>query len=484
MSEAPLLRPVKPDLTPECAAFVNTLRELFVGLGISVRRYAARRHRDAGSISRFLNGSRVPPWEFVEDLLRDLAEVQQIPVKPEVFTHIRNQHREALRVSNAGLYELQVLNDQLEQADREQRQAAVREQALLEALQARQRRIAELEIERRQLESDWTEERIAKQKLSELHLDRVRDHVSEIDRLRQEVEELRIKLHEAETLNQTAESRCKALEEQIEELESKYASKSSEAPPAENSPNVKQQTVKIAYESGKRYVDFITGSSIEKIIEEIVRRETYDARPPRQLYDAIAAHVDLATLTEIFSRLEEAAQETAAYTLLRAVLRNSAVDIVFAVLNSAEAEILRVRTYRADDMLLWFTYDSSPSRIIDLLKLLRQKEKEDWSVSLLQKAGQGDYGETVKLLQVIALVESSDTRTILSSTARNVDADSLPRFLHALRNDTMNEQADWLIKEFVKARKASVEALRTSLQVLGATADLRALERVTAERNG
>ncbi|MFD0386018.1 hypothetical protein ACFQ2B_37415 [Streptomyces stramineus] len=89
-----------------------------------------------------------------------MAEARQQPVQAEVLSHIKSLHRAALRVSNATLYEVQILQDQLEDADRAHQQAEVREQALLEALQARQHRIAELETERKQLEISWTTERM------------------------------------------------------------------------------------------------------------------------------------------------------------------------------------------------------------------------------------------------------------------------------------------------------------------------------------
>lgn len=62
------LHPLGENLPEECRVFAVELRKLFLGLGISVRRYAVRRHRDPSTVSRFLNGTRIPPWEFVFDL--------------------------------------------------------------------------------------------------------------------------------------------------------------------------------------------------------------------------------------------------------------------------------------------------------------------------------------------------------------------------------------------------------------------------------
>ncbi|QCW76589.1 hypothetical protein EQG64_00325 [Streptomyces sp. S6] len=57
------LRPLGEDLTQESRALAQALRELFEGLDVSVRRYAARHRRDPGTFSRYLNGTRLPPWE-------------------------------------------------------------------------------------------------------------------------------------------------------------------------------------------------------------------------------------------------------------------------------------------------------------------------------------------------------------------------------------------------------------------------------------
>ncbi|MEV6805836.1 hypothetical protein [Streptomyces sp. NPDC051129] len=56
-----VLVPLGGDLPEDSRVLAEALRRLFAGLGVSVRRYAARRHRDPGSLSRFLNGTRVPP---------------------------------------------------------------------------------------------------------------------------------------------------------------------------------------------------------------------------------------------------------------------------------------------------------------------------------------------------------------------------------------------------------------------------------------
>ncbi|MFD7983114.1 hypothetical protein ACFV4M_07010 [Kitasatospora indigofera] len=213
------LLPLSDELAAEVHALATFLRDLFRGLDVSIRRYAVRKSRDAGSVSRFLNGQRVPHWEFIATLLEDLAE-KRGPVQAEVVVRVRALHRAALRASNEGRYELQVLHDQLERADRDHRQAEVREQALLEALQHRQQRIAALEADRLQLEAASYQERQDREQEIEQYEDATKEFTSEITRLRREIAELKTELKAAHDKATAANSKCESLEKKIEEYES------------------------------------------------------------------------------------------------------------------------------------------------------------------------------------------------------------------------------------------------------------------------
>ncbi|GLX41200.1 hypothetical protein Sros01_72730 [Streptomyces roseochromogenus] len=102
------------------------LRELFDGLGVSVRRYAARRTRDPGTFSRYLGGSRVPPWEVVMDLFTDLAEHRGLSATPEAIELVRGLHHAAVTASTLPKHAMEVLEQQLADADRVSRRSTVR----------------------------------------------------------------------------------------------------------------------------------------------------------------------------------------------------------------------------------------------------------------------------------------------------------------------------------------------------------------------
>ncbi|MFE6779266.1 response regulator, partial [Streptomyces sp. NPDC057676] len=216
------LRPLDEDLHDECREFAILLRELFDGLGISVRRYAARRYRDPGTISRYLRGNRVPPWEFVVDLLTDLAAARGTAATPEAVDLLRARHRAAIQTSGSVGHAVEVLQNQLADADRVARSATVTEDALSQALVERQHRIADLEVRLSQLEAAWAAERARVETLEQelAHPDHDREQLlREQDQLRQQVRQLNEELEEVRQRGMLAEDRCQLLERQLAAVE-------------------------------------------------------------------------------------------------------------------------------------------------------------------------------------------------------------------------------------------------------------------------
>ena len=208
------LRPLAEDLDADCRAFAEALRTLFDGLGVSVRRYAARRFRDPGTISRYLGGTRVPPWSFVEDLFEDLTEQRGGAPTALTLDHVRELHRCAVRAGGSPGHGVEALQQQLAVADREARRASVQEEELGQALRDRQHRIADLEVRLGRsgvpsapasgdgvLQAQW------------------QDLVDQVHRLEDELEQARTRV-------MLAESRCGLLERQLAVAESAAAGRS------------------------------------------------------------------------------------------------------------------------------------------------------------------------------------------------------------------------------------------------------------------
>ncbi|MER5493159.1 response regulator [Streptomyces sp. NPDC002454] len=212
------LRPLGPDLSREARALAQALRELFEGLEVSVRRYAARRRRDPGTLSRYLSGTRVPPWDVVTDLFTDLAEHRGTPATPRAMELLRDLHRAAVATSGSPRHAMEVLERQLADADRDSRRSTVRGDVLGEALLDRMHRIADLEVRLRQLEAEWSAER-ARANALEAACPDVSELLRERDVLREEVARLAAELRQAREQHEEAEKRCGLLERQLEAVE-------------------------------------------------------------------------------------------------------------------------------------------------------------------------------------------------------------------------------------------------------------------------
>ncbi|MGW5676839.1 response regulator [Streptomyces sp. NPDC003860] len=212
------LRPLADDLSKESRELAMALRRLFLGLEVSVRRYAVRRVRDAGTFSRYLSGTRVPPWEVVLDLFTDLAEHRGVAATPDAIELVRTLHRAAVATAGSPRHAVEVLERQLADADRVSRRQAVRGDVLGEALLARKHRIADLEVRLRQLEAEWSVERERADRLAAAAPE-ASDLLRERDELRGEVGRLSEELAATRRQRDRAEERCGLLERQLEAVE-------------------------------------------------------------------------------------------------------------------------------------------------------------------------------------------------------------------------------------------------------------------------
>jgi hypothetical protein len=186
--------------SPALHALAQALTDLFQGLGISQRRYAARRSYDSSTVSRYLNGQRLPRWEFVRDLLNDVGEVHGAVPTPEAITMLRSLHDTALNAAKGAEHRVRSLERQLRDADAKARETAARERMLAAALRDREENIRDLQTQNRELRA-------------------------QIGQLREELERVR-------ELNRRAEERCDELEEQLVAAEMRLAPPSTLVPTA------------------------------------------------------------------------------------------------------------------------------------------------------------------------------------------------------------------------------------------------------------
>ncbi|WP_344443413.1 response regulator [Kitasatospora nipponensis] len=196
------LQPLDDGLNSECRALAEALRQQFEALGLSVRRYATRRFLSPGTLSRYLAGSRVPQWSFVQTLLTDVAEERCVALTPEAMDVLRRLHSAAQRTSVSMSKAVAQLQLQLADADREARRSSARKEILDDALVDRNERIADLEV------------RLSLQPLDPGDADE-ETILAERNRLAAEVTRLRAQLTEVQSRVELAEERCELLERQL-----------------------------------------------------------------------------------------------------------------------------------------------------------------------------------------------------------------------------------------------------------------------------
>jgi transcriptional regulator with XRE-family HTH domain len=208
------LAPLRKDLAPEKRTFAESLRTMFLGLGLSVRRYAGRYHSSPGTVTRYLNGSRVPEWEFVSALLSAASETTGQPVTPDVEMELRKQHKDAQQ-AHKPLNELQKLEEQLATADALTRRLQVQENALAARLLDREQELEKVRGQHKTSEVELAELQQAHTgavvRWEQLH-DQMYGHCAALE---DEVARLRAAIIGVQQQRSAAEERCSQLEQRL-----------------------------------------------------------------------------------------------------------------------------------------------------------------------------------------------------------------------------------------------------------------------------
>ncbi|MFH8975955.1 helix-turn-helix domain-containing protein [Streptomyces sp. NPDC017890] len=208
---------------PEVAALATELTMIFNDLGITRQQYAVRTNYDKSYISRFLNGRRVPPQEFIDRLLLEIEKHRQVPVTSHTRDRLKNLRASALRVYDPELFKLETLRSEVDKSRREIRRLLDHQEALELLLERRQRDAQGLRQELMQLESDWIADRVQSEaRLLATQGDNQR-FSDERTELLQEISRLREELRDTIEQRDLAVQRCAALEEQVASTEIEVA---------------------------------------------------------------------------------------------------------------------------------------------------------------------------------------------------------------------------------------------------------------------
>lgn len=201
----------------EKRAFVEDLRMIFCRLGVSVRRYSARRHVDPSTLTRYLKGDRLPAWDFVATLIADLRE-EGAALTLEAEQRVRELHREALQ-SNRPASKKQQLEDQLALADEEARRKQAHAQALEEALLDRMQRLSQAEARCRDLAIELDQRTQLHRAELDLWQGEYEQLGRECDDLQREITYLKEVLAVTQAELIAAEDQCRMLESQLETVQ-------------------------------------------------------------------------------------------------------------------------------------------------------------------------------------------------------------------------------------------------------------------------
>src|SRR5579871_6879819 len=201
------LRPLDPGLSAEVLDWVSELRMVWDGAGLSINRFARLNHCfvDKGTISRYLNGRRVPRDHWFLDKVLAIRAGNGEPVTPAVREHMRGLQLRALQVAHPHEYRVRLISDELEIALTGKQEAERYARALEEQLVERTRQIDELSEDKDRLRVAWDADRVAMQ--------------ADFDQLTREIDEIAGQLRLAHKRAARAEQRCDLLEGLLDHLD-------------------------------------------------------------------------------------------------------------------------------------------------------------------------------------------------------------------------------------------------------------------------
>ncbi|TDD35531.1 hypothetical protein E1287_13715 [Actinomadura sp. KC06] len=419
---------LSPALSPEVASWTRELRTIWTAAGVSINRFAGRYPVDKGTLSRYLNGKRVPRdhW-FLNTLLAIQAE-QGKEVSQEVRDHLTELHLEALKVAHPHEYRVRVVSDELELALVGQHEAERYARALQEQLAERVRQIEELIDQNGQLRAAWDVDRTTM--------------AAEKDRLRREIAVLERRLRQAQERTAQTERRCRHLEDLLNHLQEGFSGDSGEFSDGDSGPGGPAGSV-----SDLPLTDPVSLAEMLGALRKV------DARPQALALAARAvAEVSVTTDPGDAAKLLEELRELGA----RDAARTWAERAVPAVLVTAPSEVAR------------------------LLEELRLGAAQDLALVLARRVvaeagGTADPGAVAKLLEQLRQLGAREpARTLAESAVWRVDVDdawNVSRMLGELRKLDQSSA-------FVLAERAVPEVNATNAyNVSQMLAELRMLQK-------
>ncbi|MEU6718336.1 PP2C family protein-serine/threonine phosphatase [Nonomuraea sp. NPDC046802] len=184
---------LSPELSPQVLAWATELRAQFVALGMSLSLFAKLHPIDKGSVSRYLNGKRVPTDRWFLDQILALRAGAGAPVTEEVRRHLTELQLAALKVAHPHEYRVRTIKDDLAVALTSRQEAERYAQALEQQLRERTRTLEEHSAQIDRLRAAGDQDRARHQEeiaLLTRHLKLARERAYRAERRVQALEDL------------------------------------------------------------------------------------------------------------------------------------------------------------------------------------------------------------------------------------------------------------------------------------------------------
>ncbi|TKS96275.1 helix-turn-helix domain-containing protein [Streptomyces lasalocidi] len=146
------LSALNPNLSPEMTVWATRLREFYKSLGLTLLALENLLGIDATTLSRYLNGQRLPEITFLKALDKAIEKQTGARLRPEVMAAVRGEYLAACLVHEPQRHEVYVLRDELDEARSRLVAAEQTVVELQEQITSEQRRRQELTSGLRELE--------------------------------------------------------------------------------------------------------------------------------------------------------------------------------------------------------------------------------------------------------------------------------------------------------------------------------------------
>ena len=207
-----VLASLDPRLPAEVREWTSELRTVWAAAGLSLNQFRCldgHGQIDKGTISRYLNGRRVPSSRWFLDKLLAIQADSGRPVTPAVRDHLVELHMRALQVAHPHEYRVRQVSDDLEIALTGKLEAERYARDLEEQLTERRRQIEELTHDNGRLRAAWDADRAVA--------------LAEQKRLTREIDEINGQLGLARDRAAQAQQRCEQLEDTLDHLDASAA---------------------------------------------------------------------------------------------------------------------------------------------------------------------------------------------------------------------------------------------------------------------